>query len=495
MMDDKGSMPTDGTLLLEHVPQNKQYLVTALSIFFSVGSVVAAFVGLLTVPKYSCSPNQPCDPSTDNVGWQYMLAVLGLITLSMFLARILFFRLHESPRYLVHAGRHQEALENLQLISRFNGSEISLELEDVDDRRPPEPPPDANGVTGSDERAPFLLSTGVPEPSSNQPVTTLFDANADGGVAAAGNGVTHLELVGEEGMKCYQSTDESPNALDSHSFVTPIEAAPPRGQSFARGDTDSTDGTVDMEPKRRPSFPRRRHPTRQHSRSSSSIMVKDIERRFGGMFASWMDRIRLVLRPEWFRTTTLVWAIWFCIALAYTIFNVYFPKLLETGSSGGDTLRSLEDNLWDVVIFTLGGCPGAILGAYLVESTLGRRGSLAGTTALTALCCSLFVHVKDPLWIRLSSLGISLCSTTMYAILYGWTPEIFGTEVRGTACGTASALSRIGGMIAPLLGGALMMINRALPVYTSIVVYVIAVVCVLLLRETAGHRGERSFTH
>ena len=47
----------------------------------------------------------------------------------------------------------------------------------------------------------------------------------------------------------------------------------------------------------------------------------------------------------------------------------------------------------------------------------------------------------------------------MYAVLYGyvsfslvvfvperrrrWTPEIFGTKVRGTACGIASALSRM----------------------------------------------------
>ena len=29
-------MPTDGTLLLEHMPRGKQYLVTALSVFFSL---------------------------------------------------------------------------------------------------------------------------------------------------------------------------------------------------------------------------------------------------------------------------------------------------------------------------------------------------------------------------------------------------------------------------------------------------------------------------
>lgn len=43
------------------------------------------------------------------------------------------------------------------------------------------------------------------------------------------------------------------------------------------------------------------------------------------------------------------------------MFNVYLPKLLETGSSDDTSPKSLEDSLWDVLIFTMGGCPGAIV--------------------------------------------------------------------------------------------------------------------------------------
>lgn len=48
-----------------------------------------------------------------------------------------------------------------------------------------------------------------------------------------------------------------------------------------------------------------------------------------------------------------------------------------------------------------------------------------------------------------------------------------------------------GGMIAPLMGGMLLMIDRSFPVYTSAGVFVLAGACVLMLQEDAGD-GKRS---
>ena len=47
-----------------------------------------------------------------------------------------------------------------------------------------------------------------------------------------------------------------------------------------------------------------------------------------------------------------------------------------------------------------------------------------------------------------------------------------------------------GGMIAPLLGGALLMMDRSIPVYASIVTFAIAGCCVLMLREGEGDSGR-----
>jgi hypothetical protein len=53
------------------------------------------------------------------------------------------------------------------------------------------------------------------------------------------------------------------------------------------------------------------------------------------------------------------------------MFNVFLPKLLEMGTSSSSILavKTLEDSLWDVVIFTIGGCPGAIV-SYLVYTQI-----------------------------------------------------------------------------------------------------------------------------
>lgn len=58
-------------------------------------------------------------------------------SIAMFIARIVFFRLEESAKFLANAGDHAGALVALQRISKINGdSESEWSLEDVIDRLP-----------------------------------------------------------------------------------------------------------------------------------------------------------------------------------------------------------------------------------------------------------------------------------------------------------------------------------------------------------------------
>jgi MFS family permease len=75
----------------------------------------------------------------------------------------------------------------------------------------------------------------------------------------------------------------------------------------------------------------------------------------------------------------------------------------------------------------------------------------------------------------------------MFGVLYCYTPEVFPTNVRGTAVGIASSLGRISGCIAPILTGALLDISLSIPLYLSASFLCIAAVFMVMLPlETRG---------
>jgi hypothetical protein len=72
-------MPTDGTLFLENLPYSKQYLLTLLSVFFSLGAVLSSTVSYIFLPGASCRVFEGCDiAGKANDGWRKVLLVLGL---------------------------------------------------------------------------------------------------------------------------------------------------------------------------------------------------------------------------------------------------------------------------------------------------------------------------------------------------------------------------------------------------------------------------------
>lgn len=351
----------------------------------------------------------------------------------MFLARIVFFRLHESPRYLVHAGRPQEAVESLQLIARFNGDELFLDLDDVQDHlyAPSQPSPGASGA--SDVRPPVVAQDREPV------VTAVLDADEENELHPERSSVSSqrshdiLRASPDAEAKNYSSTGESNVPLDSHTFNTPTLAQDPHRMSTYPTDSPRLDGSTDD--LKEPVFPRSSvytipasgRPISQASYStrasrSRSRILESSSRRLSTASSfyeaksklywmlprwlrrplwAWLDRVAMVLSPEWVRTTTLMCAVWFSMSLgtnslflvgranvdlytflmligaiaAYTMFNVYLPKLLETRTGShdqGDGSKSLTDSLWDVVIYALGGCPGAIVSTPVTHHSLGK---------------------------------------------------------------------------------------------------------------------------
>jgi sugar transport protein len=73
------------------------------------------------------SNQQPCCMSSENRGWRYLIAILGLFTLFMFVCRFFLFNLLESPKFLLSRNKSSEAIEVVQRIARYNGTRTWLD--------------------------------------------------------------------------------------------------------------------------------------------------------------------------------------------------------------------------------------------------------------------------------------------------------------------------------------------------------------------------------
>ncbi|KAJ2990904.1 hypothetical protein NUW58_g2731 [Xylaria curta] len=145
-----GNVPIDTTIALEFIPQNKRFLLAALSIFQPIGVVVCSAIAFGFIPTRSCSPNfsepdplpscfkaglepgAPCCSRESNMGWRYFLYTLGAITLSVLVLRSAVFRLKESPKFLLCSGRDAEAVEVVRYIANKNGRPCNLTLADLE---------------------------------------------------------------------------------------------------------------------------------------------------------------------------------------------------------------------------------------------------------------------------------------------------------------------------------------------------------------------------
>ncbi|KAG1464736.1 hypothetical protein G6F56_005023 [Rhizopus delemar] len=184
---------------------------------------------------------------------------------------------------------------------------------------------------------------------------------------------------------------------------------------------------------------------------------------------------RELIGPKWRRTTIFIWSLWTFTSMAFTMFNVFLPKFLEMIQE--DLGKPNQSQVyWDYMIYSLAGMPGSV-----VETRLGRKGTMALSAFGSSLALFIFSAVQSRLIMVISSSLVSFLATLLYATIYGYTPEIFETSIRGTAVGTASALGRIAGIISPILAGVLFLVNTSLPLYTSVIAYFIVGISIILL--------------
>ena len=396
----------------------------------------------------------------------------------MFLGRIVFFRLDESPRYLVHAGRKQDALESLQMISRFNGSELALDLDDVEDHiRVP--------------RSHLSDSAFLPESLSS---SRLFNADSvisssptdikvPSSVAHAGTPLSSTPPDGTESTpltKDYSATGGSEAPLSAYAVVSgtterrsfPYHSTPAAGRtSFHDVPPSPKEEEVPTEDfyaiprarsRSRSSRLPARHPRRDTISSVRSSLYDAADRAYWALprrirrpVRAWLSRYAMVLEPEWRRTTACVGHVVGDNASIHDVQRV--PAKTARNASPRDICEDLFareiplgrrdfyhrrvsgncgafqfsplDRVWLLMMKT------SKLGAWLIERPgLGRRLSLAGSTLLTAMLCVGFVLAQNPIAVTASTVGISLSSSVRGLFLLACGSILSGSTTGYVGC-------------------------------------------------------------
>ena len=184
--------------------------------------------------------------------------------------------------------------------------------------------------------------------------------------------------------------------------------------------------------------------------------------------------LRTLLGPGLRRITVMLWLTWFGVALGYYGLFVWLPTVFV--EQGFGFLRSYGY----AFLLALAQVPGYLSAAWLVERW-GRRPTIVCYLAVSAAATFLFALAPGTGLLLTGGILMSAFSLGAWGGLYAYTPELYPTAVRGTGFGVASGMSRIGGALAPLVGGALLATSLVLPLTVYAAAFAVAAAAVALL--------------
>ena len=184
--------------------------------------------------------------------------------------------------------------------------------------------------------------------------------------------------------------------------------------------------------------------------------------------------------PTYLRRTICLWVLWFGMVYAYYGMFTWLPSLLV--KSGHTLVRSFEFMLWMTVVQI----PGYFAAAYLVDK-VGRRATMGAFLTICAVAAYMFGNAKTASDIILWGCVLSFFNLGAWGITHAYSAEQYPTHARATGVGWAAACGRTGGIIAPIVVGAIMTgpekISTVFTMFT-VVLAIIAADIIFLGRET-----------
>lgn len=178
-------------------------------------------------------------------------------------------------------------------------------------------------------------------------------------------------------------------------------------------------------------------------------------------------------KPSFRVRTLMLWIAWFGIVFSYYGIFMWLPSIVFT--QGFEVVKTFEY----VLIMTLAQLPGYFAAAYLVD-LIGRRYTLSSFLLMSGICAYFFGNSATVSDLLMWGAAMSFFNLGAWGVIYTYTPELYPTAIRALGSGWAAGFGRIGGMLAPMLVGVLLVhgaqINSIFVMFASVFVIVSVIV-------------------
>ena len=225
-------------------------------------------------------------------------------------------------------------------------------------------------------------------------------------------------------------------------------------------------------------------------------MVQKLEAQAGVQIVHHIEVVPVAMRQkvsfkqlwsgQFARRSLMLWLIWFGIVYSYYGIFTWLPSLLV--KQGYDIVKSFEY----VLLMILAQLPGYLAAAWFVEQ-LGRKITLAAFIGFCALSAYFFGQADSVNSIIFWGCLMSFFNLGAWGVLYTYTPEQYPANIRAFGSGWASAMGRLGGILAPIVVTHMMVSKNGFShvfMMFTIVLLLVAAVILILGEETQGKRLE-----
>ncbi len=178
-------------------------------------------------------------------------------------------------------------------------------------------------------------------------------------------------------------------------------------------------------------------------------------------------------KPAFRVRTLMLWLAWFGIVFSYYGIFMWLPSIVF--AQGFEVVKTFEY----VLIMTLAQLPGYFAAAWLVD-LIGRRYTLSSFLLMSGVCAYFFGNAATANELLMWGAAMSFFNLGAWGVIYTYTPELYPTAIRALGSGWAAGFGRIGGMIAPMLVGVLLVggaqMNSIFVMFASVFVIISVIV-------------------